>query len=99
MLETFVAAQEKLFSLQQKVSLKLVRRVVKLPGNYYLMFSIRMKIFQLICERPHINATQINTREITNKNTLYLLQYSMQQLQLLLGVTLKTLDMHLTFKN
>ena len=90
MLERFITAQEKLFSLQLKVSRKFVKKLVKLPGSYYLMFSIKMKTSQ-------INATQINTREMTNKKCLYRLQSPMQQLQLLLGVALETVEMHVTF--
>ena len=68
----------------------LVWKVVKLPRDNYMMFSIKMEISQLIYNRPTNKQTRSYTREVTNKSYLLPSQPSIQQTQLSFRVTLKT---------
>ena len=68
----------------------LVWKVAKLPRDNYMMFSIKMKVSQLIYNRPTNKETRSYTREVTNKLYLLPFQPSIQQPQLSFRVTLKT---------
>ena len=68
----------------------LVWKVVKLPRDNYMMFSIKMEISQLIYNMPTNKQTRSYTREVTNKSYLLPSQPSIQQTQLSFRVTLKT---------